>query len=38
VAALIDEWSPRFPVLTQYDACGLLRSVRRVRCDRPRFR
>jgi ubiquinone biosynthesis protein len=38
VAALIDEWSPRFPVLTQYDACGLSRSVRRVRCDRPRFR
>ena len=25
VASLIDEWSPRFPVLTQYDARGLLR-------------
>jgi len=25
LAGLIDEWSPRFPVLTQYDARGLLR-------------
>jgi ubiquinone biosynthesis protein len=28
VASLIDEWSPRFPVLTQYDARGLLRDFR----------
>jgi ubiquinone biosynthesis protein len=28
VASLIDEWSPRFPVLTQYDAGGLLRDFR----------
>jgi ubiquinone biosynthesis protein len=25
LAGLIDEWSPRFPILTQYDARGLLR-------------
>jgi ubiquinone biosynthesis protein len=25
LAGLIDEWSPRFPMLTQYDARGLLR-------------
>lgn len=28
VASLVDEWSPRFPVLTQYDARGLLRDFR----------
>jgi ubiquinone biosynthesis protein len=28
VASLIDEWSPRFPELAQYDARGLLRDFR----------